>query len=110
VATLPPETAASIALIKNQCLATINLASLSEWKLFIQFGETTDSLVALSELKTVALEATDAFTRLSNLQLKVAASQPEMSSDLARSIAESKRRIEMRIPAWQQSIAEILSN
>jgi hypothetical protein len=110
LALLPPETSASIDLIKNRCLAIIDLATASELELFNQFGETTDSLIALSQLKTISQEATDAFTRLSNLQLKVATSQPMISAALARTITESKDRIEMRIPAWQQSIREILSN
>jgi uncharacterized protein YigA (DUF484 family) len=107
VATLPPETAASIALIKNQCLATINLASLSEWQLFVKFGETTETLTVLAELKTVAQEATDAFSRLSGLQLKVATAQPEISSALANLLIDSKQRIEVRIAPWQRSIEEV---
>ena len=110
MATLSPEIAASINLLRNQCLAIINLATESEWQLFTQLGETTESLVFLAELSTVALEATDAFTRLNNLQLKVARSQPRMSSALSILILEYRDRIEIRIPAWQRSIEETLSN
>jgi hypothetical protein len=35
-----------------------------------EFGEIEETLVVLSELKTVAEEASDAFSRLSSLQLK----------------------------------------
>jgi hypothetical protein len=48
--------------------AIINLATKAEWKLFTRFGETEETLVVLSELKTVAEEASDAFSRLSSLQ------------------------------------------
>jgi hypothetical protein len=108
VATLPSETSASIALIKAQCLAIINLATNAEWKLFTRFGETEETLVVLSELKTVAEEASDAFSRLSSLQLKVATAQPDISAALARLVMNSKERIETRLPAWQRSIEEIL--
>jgi hypothetical protein len=69
-----------------------------------EFGEIEETLVVLSELKTVAEEASDAFSRLSSLQLKVA----DISAVLARLVMESKERIETRIPAWQRSIEEIL--
>jgi hypothetical protein len=108
VATLPPDTSASLALSKDRCLAIIDLATQTEWKLFINFGETTETLVILSELQTVAQEATDAFSRLSSLQLKVATAQPEISAALARLVIDSKERIAIRIPAWQRSIEEIL--
>jgi hypothetical protein len=108
VATIPSETSASIALIKAQCLAIINLATKAEWKLFTRFGETEETLVVLSELKTVAEEASDAFSRLSSLQLKIATAQPDISAALARLVMDSKERIETRIPVWQRSIEEIL--
>ena len=78
MATLSPDTSASIALIKAQCLSIIHLATKAEWKLFTRFGETEETLVVLSELKTVAEEASDAFSRLSSLQLKVATAQPDI--------------------------------
>jgi hypothetical protein len=108
VATLSPDTSASIALIKAQCLSIVNLATKTEWKLFTRFGEIEETLVVLSELKTVAEEASDAFSRLSSLQLKVATAQPDISAALARLVMDSKERIETRIPAWQRSIEEIL--
>jgi hypothetical protein len=108
VATLPSEISASITVIKTQCLAIVNLATKTELKLFDRFGEIEETLVVLSELKTVADEASDAFTRLCNLQLKVATAQPEISCDLAQLVNKSRERIETRIPAWQRSIEEIL--
>jgi hypothetical protein len=108
VATLSSETSASIALINAQCLAIVNLATKTEWQLFSRFGEIEETLVVLSELKTVAQEASDAFSRLSSLQLKVATAQPDISAALSRLVMDSKERIETRIPAWQRSIEEIL--
>ena len=67
MATLSPDTSASIALIKAQCLSIIHFATKAEWKLFTRFGETEETLVVLSELKTVAEEASDAYSRLSSL-------------------------------------------
>jgi hypothetical protein len=78
VATLSPDTSASIALIKAQCLSIINLATKTEWQLFTRFGEIEETLVVPRELKTVAEEASDAFSRLSSLQLKVATPQPDI--------------------------------
>ena len=71
MAQLSPETSANIVLIKTQCLFIINFATQSEWKLFNSFGEVEETLVVLSELKTVGDEAIDAFSRLSSLQLKL---------------------------------------
>ncbi len=110
MAQLSPETSASIALIKTQCLFIINLATKTEWKLFDRFGEIEETLVVLSELKTVGDEAIDAFSRLSSLQLKVTTAQPEISAALAKLVIESKDRIEIRVPTWQRSIEEILSD
>ena len=108
MATLSQDISASIALIKAQCLSIINLATKAEWMLFTKFGETEETLVVLSELKTVAEEASDAFSRLSSLQLKVATAQPDISAAIVRLVMDSKERIETRIPAWQRSIEEIL--
>jgi hypothetical protein len=108
VAKLHPETSASINLLRDRCLSIIDLATQTESKLFVAFGETTETLVGLSELNTVTQEATDAFTRLNSLQLKVAAAQPEISVALVKLISDSRVRIELRIPAWQRSIEEIL--
>ena len=99
VAILPPDTSASISLIKSQCLLIINLATKTEWQLFSNFGETEETLVVLSELKTVIQEASDAFSRFSSLQLKVASAQPDISPALAKLVIESKERVEARIPA-----------
>ncbi len=109
LATLPPNTAASIAIIKAQCLSMVNLATKTEWQLFTRFGEVEETLVVITELKTVAQEASDAFSRFSSLQLKVATAQPEISAALAKLVLDSKERIETRIPAWERSIEEILS-
>jgi hypothetical protein len=107
VAILPPETSDSIELLRNQCLIIIDLATRTELSLFEAFGETIETLVVLAELKTVAQDVTDALTRLNSLQLKVAIAQPEISLALAKSITDSRTRIEMRVPAWQRSIEEI---
>jgi hypothetical protein len=107
VAILPQETSDSIELLRNQCLIIIDLATRTELSLFEAFGETIETLVVLAELKTVAQDVTDALTRLNSLQLKVAIAQPDISSALAKSIADSRTRIEMRVPAWQRSIEEI---
>jgi hypothetical protein len=53
VATLHPETSASLNLLRDRCLAIIDLATRTESKLFVTFGETTETLVGLSELNTV---------------------------------------------------------
>ena len=108
MATLPPETFANINQLRNQCLGVIHLATEAESKLFNAFGETVETLVVLLELKTVAQEATDALNRLNSLQLKVAVAQPEISFTLAKLATYSRSRIEMRIPAWERSIEEIL--
>ena len=108
VATLPSEISTSIGSIKTQSPAIVNLATKTEWKLFTRFGEIEETLVVLSELKTVAEESRDAFSRLSSLQLKVATAQPEISAALTKLVIESKERIELRIPAWQRSIEEII--
>lgn len=109
MAQLSSETSANIVLIKTQCLFIINLATQSEWKLFNSFGEIEETLIVLSELKTVGDEAIDAFSRLSSLQLRVATAQPEISPALVKLVIESKDRIEIRIPAWQRSVEEILT-
>lgn len=108
MAKLPSETSVIIDLLRNRCLAIIDLVMQAESKIFIAFDETEETLVVLSELKAVAQEAIDAYGRLNSLQLKVAMAQPEISASLAKLILDSRVRIEIRIPAWQRSIEEIL--
>ena len=73
---------------------------ITELKLFTRFSETEETVLVLSELKTVAEEASDAYYRLSSLQLKVATAQQDISASLSMLLMVSN---------WQRSIEEILS-
>ncbi len=59
------------------------------------------------ELKTVAEDAKSSFSRLSNLQLRIAKAQPIAASDMLELLAQVIARTTTRIPAWERSVQEV---
>jgi hypothetical protein len=107
MAKLSPETAQIIWDLQPQLLEIIDAARTLELSLFEAFGETEDTLPFLDELQSIAQQAIDRFSLLSTLQLRVANTQPPISSDIIGLVDRSIQITQQKIPALERSIQEI---
>ncbi|MFB2922480.1 hypothetical protein [Aerosakkonema funiforme] len=109
MANLPTEIAETIWNLKRQLLDIINEATAAESNLFERFGETSETIPFLDELKNVAERATPWFSRLSNAQLRIANAQPSIPSDMLDLVMQSIETIQAEAPALERSIQEVKS-
>jgi 3-methyladenine DNA glycosylase/8-oxoguanine DNA glycosylase len=109
MAKLPLETTATISRLKQQFLDIIDRSSKTEFSLFEQFGEIEETLPYLDEMKNVENEALSSFSQLSNLQIRIAQSQPAVAPDLLELLNRAIVRTQNRIPALERSIEEVTS-
>ena len=107
MAKLSPETAQTIWDLQHQLLEIIDSSSVLELSLFDAFGETEDTIPVLDELQSIAQQATDRFSRFSNLQIRVANNQPPIPPDIIEIVNRSIQTTEQKIPALKRSIQEI---
>ncbi|PSB05011.1 hypothetical protein [Merismopedia glauca] len=104
------ETAETIWSLKRQLLNMIDEATAAELMLFERFGETITTIIALDELKSVAEQARDKFLQLSNLQLRIAETQPNAQPDMLELVSRVSVHIQEKLPALKRSVQEIKSD
>jgi hypothetical protein len=63
--------------------------------------------MVLDELKRVSERATPWFSRLSNLQIRIAESQPEVTFDMLDLLNQTITQIQIELPALERSIQEV---
>lgn len=107
MAKLPVEVAETLWTLKRQLLEIVHAATASEASLFINHGETESTIAVLDELKQVSERATPWFKRLSNLQVRIAESQPDIAFDMLDLLNRSIKQIQVEIPALERSIQEV---
>ncbi len=107
MAKLPKETTVTINSLKQQLLDILDNSTAAEFMLFERFGETETTIPLLEELKSVAERSTSWFSRLVNLQLRIAQSQPTATFDMLKLLSEAIVRIQAEAPAMERSIQEV---
>ncbi len=107
MAKLPGELTETIWLLKRELLGLIEDSTATEFTLFSLVGETQDTLPFLDELKNVSERAKTWFSRLSNSQIRIADSQPNISPDMLKLVIQSVEQIQAEIPAMKRSIEEV---
>ena len=107
MAKLSPETAQIIWDLQHQLLEIINTARTLELSLFEAFGETVDTIPFLDELQSICQQSTERFSLFSTLQIRVANTQPPISSDILEIVNRSIQTTQHKIPALKRSIQEI---
>lgn len=107
MARLPIEVAETIWTLKRQLLEIIDAATAAEETIFRNLGETELTIVVLDELKRVSERATPWFTRLSNSQVRIAESQPEITFDMLDLLNQTIGQIQIELPALERSIQEV---
>jgi hypothetical protein len=107
MAKLPIEESEVIWTLKRQLLEIINTATAAEETLFSNHGETELTVAVLDELKRVSERATPWFSRLSNLQVRIAESQPDIAFDMLDLLNRNIIQIQIEVPALERSIQEV---
>ena len=93
--------------LQAQFLDIIDEARTLEFWMLESFGETERTLRYLDELQGIVTDATDRFTRLPTLQLKIANAQIPISADIMEMVDRTIGSNYQKIPALQRSIREI---
>jgi hypothetical protein len=109
MAKLPEQTTETINRLKQQSLDIVDTALESEFTLFELFGETDQTISFFEDLKTVAEDAKASFSRLSNLQLRIAEAQPRAAFDMLELLAQVIERTNIRVPVWERNVQEVKS-
>lgn len=106
MAKLPDETTETMWSLKRQLLDIVNEATAAEAMLFNRYGETTETIIVLDELKSVAEQAAPRFSQLSSLQLRIDESQPTVAPDMLKLVTEVIAHTH-KVPALERSVQEI---
>jgi hypothetical protein len=93
--------------LKRQLANIINDARTAEFAIYHEFGENPRTEVYLDELQSIAEQATDKFSQLSTLQIRIFNIQPSIPGDMLDLTLNVVTTSEARVPALQQSISEI---
>jgi hypothetical protein len=107
MAKLTPEISQNIALLKQQLLDIVDEATAGELTLFERFGETSETMTPVNDLRDIAEQASTRFSQFANIQLRIAQSQPIASGDLLQFLNEKITNAQVRIPALERSVQEI---
>jgi hypothetical protein len=107
MAKLPNEISETIWSLKRQLAEVIETAKATEFALFDTFGENERTDTYLTDLQSVAEQATDRFSQLTTLQIRIFNAQPQISNDMLDFIRQVIIKTEARLPALEQSIQEI---
>ncbi|MBW4622528.1 MAG: hypothetical protein KME17_24620 [Cyanosarcina radialis HA8281-LM2] len=110
MAKLPQETTETIWSLKRRLLDIVEEATAAEFNLFERFGETTETIMPLDELKSISEQATSRFSQFSSLQIKMAQTQPTAVPDMVDLLMGVIDRTQERVPALERSVQEIKSD
>jgi hypothetical protein len=107
MAKLPNNISETIWSLKRKLADVINNARSAEFSQFDTFGETERTIVYLDDLQSVAEQATERFSQLSSLQIRILNVQPHVPQDMLELLTRVIENTEVRLPALEQSIQEI---
>ena len=107
MAKLPLNASETIWSLKRQLAGVIENARATEFALFNKFGETERTIAYLDDLQSVAEQATERFSQLSSLQIRIFNVQPNVPGDMLELVMQVIANTEARLPALAQSIQEI---
>jgi signal transduction histidine kinase len=107
MAKLSPDIRATLSQQKEQLLDLIDAAKSLEFILLDTVGENQETISTLEQLTEISEQARTKLSQLSTLHLRIAEVQPAISDNLLKLMNEAIANIENRIPALEQSLAEI---
>ena len=81
MANLPEEALTKVFNLQKQLFKIVNEATITDYNLVEQYGETSETLPELEELQNIRERARDAYTRLFRLLLNIGETQPIINQD-----------------------------
>ena len=110
MANLPEETLTKVFDLQKQLFKIVNEATVTEYNLVKQYGETSETLPELEELQNIRERARDAYTRLFRLLLNIGETQPIINRDTLELLYKAIEQADLTISALKVSIKEIKNN
>jgi hypothetical protein len=82
MAKLPDPVVSNIFIIQRRIIECLDSTTATEFRLFERMGETAETLLELEELQNIKEKLRSKYSRLYNLLLRIAESQPIASEDM----------------------------
>jgi hypothetical protein len=110
VAKLPDPVLTDIFILQRRIIESIDAATALAFRLFAQWGETTETVTELEELQNIQERLRSQYSRLNTLLLKVSESQPIASADMLNLLYRTIEVAEASLDASIASLQEIQRN
>jgi hypothetical protein len=110
MAKLPDPVISNIFIIQRRIIECLDSTTATEFRLFERMGETAETLPELEELQNIKEKLRSKYSRLYNLLLRIAESQPLASEDMLVLLYRSIDSTEASIDASIASLQEIQRN
>ncbi len=110
MAKLPDSVISNIFMIQRRIIEWLDSTTATEFRLFESMGETAETLPELEELQNIKEKLRSKYSRLNNLLLRIAESQPIASEDMLVLLYRSIESTEASIDASIGSLQEIQRN
>lgn len=110
MAKLPDPVLTNIFTLKRRIIESIDAATALAFRLFTQWGETTETSRELAELQNIQERLRSQYARLNTLLLKVSESQPLASADMLNLLNRTIEMAEASLDASIASVQEIQRN
>ena len=110
MAKLPDPVISNIFVIQRRIIEYLDFTTATEFRLFERIGETAATLPELEELQNIKEKLRSKYSRLHNLLLRIAESQPIASEDMLVLLYRSIESTEASIDASIASLQEIQRN
>ena len=110
MAKLPDPVLTNIFTLQRRIIESIEATTTLAFRLFTQWGETTETLTELEELQNIQERLRSQYSRLNTLLLKVSESQPTASEDMLNLLYRTIEVAEVSLDASIASLQEIQRN
>jgi hypothetical protein len=110
MAKLPDPVISNIFIIQRRIIECIDATTATEFRLFERMGETAETLPEFEELQNIKEKLRSKYSRLYNLLLRIAESQPIASRDMLDLLHRSIESTEASLDASVASLQEIQRN
>jgi hypothetical protein len=110
MAKLPDPVISNIFIVQRRIIECLDSTTATEFRLFERMGETAETLPELEELQNIKEKLRSKYSRLYNLLLRIAESQPIASEDMLVLLYRSIESTEASLDASIASLQEIQRN
>jgi hypothetical protein len=110
MAKLPDPVVSNIFIVQRRIIECLDSTTATEFRLFERMGETAETLPELEELQNIKEKLRSKYSRLYNLLLRIAESQPIASEDMLVLLYRSIESTEASLDASTASLLEIQRN